>query len=74
MMKKLEELYEEDKRKEIWGEIKAMAERFGVTETDVVLAAWKIAKDTIHAQIRMDLRYKKEKEKYLREKEKEAKQ
>lgn len=72
--KKLEELYKEAKLKEAGDEIMAMANRFKVRKEDVVFAVWKIAKDVVCAQLKMDLRYKKEEEKHLREKEKEVKQ
>ena len=74
MTKKLEELYKEAKLKEGGDEIKAMAERVGVRKEDVVLAAWKMGKDLVWVQLVRDLRYKKEEEKSLRDKEKEAKQ
>lgn len=61
MAKKLEELYNEDKLKEAGGEMVAMAERVGVRKEDVVLAAWKMAKDLVWVQLVRDLRYKKEK-------------
>ena len=73
MIKKLEELYEEANLKEVGDEIMAMANRFGVRKEDVIRAVWKIAKDMVWAQLERDLRYKKEDEKYLRDKEKEVK-
>lgn len=72
MAEEPKELYEEDKLKEAGDEIAAMANRFGVRKEDVVFAAWKIAKDVVWAQLKKDLRYKKEDEKHLRDKEKEA--
>ena len=60
MTKKLEGLYKEAKLKEGEDEIKAMAERSGVTKEDVIFAAWKMAKDLVWAQLERDLRYKKE--------------
>lgn len=70
MTKEPEELYKEDKLKEAGEEIVAMAERFGVRKEDVVFAVWKMGKDLVWAQLERDLRYKKEEEKYLRDKEK----
>ena len=72
MTKKPVKLYKEAKLKEGGDEIKAMAERVGVRKEDVVLAAWKMAKDLVWVQLVRDLRYKKEEEKYLRDEEKEA--
>ena len=63
MAKKLEELYNEDKLKEAEDEIMAMARRVRVRKEDVVLAAWKMGKDLVWAQLERDLRYKREKEK-----------
>ena len=60
MTKKLEGLYKEAKLKEGEDEIKAMAERSGVTKEDVIFAAWKMGKDLVWAQLERDLRYKKE--------------
>lgn len=73
MAKKLEELYEEANLKEAGEKIAAMANRLGVSKEDVVFAVWKMGKDLVWAQLERDLRYKKEEEKYLRDKEKEAK-
>ena len=61
MTKKIEELYKEDKLKEVGDEITVMASRFKVRKEDVVFAAWKIAKGTVWARLERDLRYKKEK-------------
>ena len=69
-----EELYEESEIKAGDDGIKAMAERFKIRKEDVVFAMWKMGKDLVWAQLERYLRYKKEEEKYLREKEKEAKQ
>ena len=70
MTKEPEELYKEDKLKEAGDKIVVMAERFGVRKEDVVFAVWKMGKDLVWAQLERDLRYKKEEEKYLRDKEK----
>ncbi len=56
------ELYKEAKLKEAGDAIIAMANRFGVRKEDVVLAAWKIARGTVWAQLERDLRYKGEEE------------
>ena len=74
MTKKREELYEEDTLKEAGDKIAAMANRFKVRKEDVIFAVWTMGKDLVWAQLERDLRYKKEEEKRLREKEKEAKQ
>lgn len=57
-----ETLYTTDKLKAADDEIKAMAERMGVTKKDVIFAVWIYSKDLIAAKLRRDLKSKKEAE------------
>ena len=62
MAKKVVELYEKEKLKVADNEIAAMAKRFNIRKDDVVFAVWKMGRDSVWAQLTLDLKEKEKEE------------